>query len=209
MTQKNSFFYNIFDIVLNIIIIIAVVSVIRTFLVSPFQVEGRSMVSTLHDNEYIIINKLVYFLQDPEPGEIVVFKPPVDESKYYVKRVIGSPGDTITIREGKVFRTPAGSTTEVELSEWYLDEDNAGQTYAYPSIQTGQDSPAEITYTVPDGMYFLMGDNRRGSSDSRSFRTADGTEIPFVPKDNIKGRVWFVALPLKNIHALVQADYSM
>lgn len=208
MTKKNSLLYNLFDIALNIIIIIAVVSVIRTFLVSPFQVEGRSMLSTLNDNEYIIINKLVYYLQQPEAGEVVVFRPPVDEGKYYVKRIVGAPGDTIIIRRGKVYRVPAGETEEHELDEWYLNEDNVNQTYPYPPNQKFTESTSEVVYTVPDDHYFLMGDNRRGSSDSRSFRTAEGEEIPFVPADNIKGRVWFVALPIKNIHALAHADYE-
>src|SRR3989338_6829175 len=79
--------YNILDVLLNVVIIVAVVAIVRTFVVSPFEVEGNSMVPSLEDNEYIIINKIGYIVGEPERGEVVVFRPPSDPKKFYVKRI--------------------------------------------------------------------------------------------------------------------------
>lgn len=207
MGKKQSIWFHLADITLNILIIVAVVAVIRTFLVSPFQVDGRSMVSTLENNQYIVINKLVYFLQKPARGEVVVFHPPTNNSTYYVKRVVGEAGDTLTLRGGNVFITEAGSTEEYKLDETYLNEDNYGFTCPQPQDNCTS-TDRETNYTIPEGHYFLMGDNRRGSSDSRSFRDSEGEPIPFVPTSSIKGRVWFVALPFKDMHAVEQANYK-
>lgn len=204
--KQHSLWFHLADITLNIVIIVAIVAVIRTFLISPFQVDGRSMVPTLENSQYIVINKLIYFLQPPKRGEIVVFRPPTNNSTYYVKRVVAQGGDTITLQGGNVYLTPAGETKEFKLDETYLSAENAGYTCPQPQDNC-TNSQAKTSFTVPEGQYFLMGDNRRGSSDSRSFKDTDGDPIPFVPANNIKGRVWFVALPLKAMHALEQAHY--
>ena len=200
--KKHSVWFHLFDVVLNIVIILAIVGMIRTFLVSPFQVEGNSMVSTLEHKQYIIINKLAYYVGNPNRGDVVVFRPPIDHNKHYVKRVIGIPGDKISIRNGKVYLTiPEGD--EVELDEVYLDERNLGRTYQHPP---SSGNTRAISYEVPEGEYFLLGDNRQGSLDSRSFGATG--ESAFVPDKDIKGRVWFVALPLKKMHAITPPIYS-
>ena len=197
--------FHVLDVILNIVIIVAIVGTVRTFLVSPFQVEGNSMVDTLEHNQYIIINKLAYHIGKPERGDVVVFRPPNDKSKHYVKRVIGVPGDEVIIRDGNVYLTPNGNTEEVELTESYLNERNAGHTYNHPP---SSGDTAESRYTVPEDAYFLLGDNRQGSLDSRSFASSDDS-IPFyVARKDIKGRVWFVALPIKKIHALEPPNYN-
>src|SRR3989344_1761956 len=101
--QKHGLLFHLFDVLINIAVIVAIVGGIRTFLVSPFQVEGSSMVDTLEDKQYIIINKLAYLIGEPERGDVVVFRPPTDHDKYYVKRVIGLPGDEVIIRDGFVY----------------------------------------------------------------------------------------------------------
>ncbi|MFA6259489.1 MAG: signal peptidase I [Candidatus Peribacteraceae bacterium] len=202
--KKHSLWYHLADVALNIIIILGVVGVIRTFLVSPFQVEGNSMLPTLEDREYIVINKLVYYLGDPQRGDVVVFRPPTEVNKHYVKRIIGIPGDTIIIRNGKVYiQDTQGNTTELEES--YLDEHNQGHTYRHPP---SSGDTREMRYTVPENEYFLMGDNRQGSLDSRSFAASGEGATAFVPDSNIKGRVWFVALPISKIHALEPPQYN-
>src|SRR3989338_9419764 len=106
MTPKqHGLLFHLLDVLFNIVVIVAIVAGIRTFLVSPFQVEGNSMVDTLEDKQYIIINKLAYILGDPKRGDVVVFRPPSDQEKYYVKRIIGLPGDHISIRGGHVYLT--------------------------------------------------------------------------------------------------------
>lgn len=204
--KQHGLWFHILDVVFNIVVIVAIVAGIRTFLVSPFQVEGSSMTNTLEDNEYIIINKLAYYIGHPKRGDIVVFRPPNEMNKYYVKRVIGMPGDHVVIRGGNVYLQEAGSEEEVQIEEPYLDERNAGKTFRHPP---GSGDPSEQRFNVPEGRFFLMGDNRQGSLDSRSFMLADGTTEPYVPEESIKGRVWFVALPVAKIHAFEAPEYNL
>ncbi|HLC75814.1 MAG TPA: signal peptidase I [Candidatus Peribacterales bacterium] len=196
--------HNIFDVLLNVVIIVAIVAIIRTFIVSPYQVEGNSMIPSLEDKQYIIINKIGYIVGEPRRGDVVVFRPPSDSSKYYVKRIIGIPGDEIAIRNGKVFLVIENE--EHELSEEYLDELNANRTFRAP---VGSGDRAEDRYIVPEDNYFLLGDNRQGSLDSRSFRNEIGEPIPYVDREYIAGRVWFIALPITKSHALETPDYGV
>jgi signal peptidase I len=204
--KQHGLWFHILDVIFNIVVIIAIVAGIRTFLVSPFQVEGSSMTNTLEDNEYIIINKLAYHIGHPQRGDIIVFRPPNEQDKYYVKRVIGLPGDEVIIRGGYVFLKKAGTTGEIKLDEPYLDDRNAGKTYRHPP---GSGDISEEKFDVPTGDYFVMGDNRQGSLDSRSFTLPDGSAAPFVPEASIKGRVWFVALPVTKIHAFEAPKYNL
>ena len=163
------------------------------------------MLSTLEHEEYIIINKLTYYISKPNRGDVVVFRPPTNPAKPYVKRVIGMPGDEVIIANGFVSIRPAGSEEEIDLDERYLNDKNAGKTYQSPPSTGNTD---EIRYRVPEGQYFLLGDNRQGSLDSRSFRDADGNPIPYVDEDSILGRVWVVALPLSKMHVLDRPNYG-
>lgn len=203
--QQRSFWFHVLDVVFNIVVIVAIVAGIRTFLVSPFQVEGHSMDNTLADGEYIVINKLTYILGDPDRGDIVVFRPPNDPNKFYVKRVIGLPGDTVDIRGGKVYVKPAGADRSTELEEPYLDPENAGNTF--PRVPS-DGAASSARYVVPEGRFFLLGDNRKNSHDSRSF-VVDGKPEPYVADADIKGRFWFVVLPITKIHAFSAPDYEL
>lgn len=204
--REHGLLFHFIDVLFNIIVIVAIVAGIRTFLVSPFQVEGNSMVDTLEDKQYIIINKLAYILGDPKRGDVVVFRPPTDQDKYYVKRVIGLPGDTVSIRGGSVYLRKAGEEEDVKLEEDpYLNDRNEGHTYNHPP---SSGNTTEVEYEVPEGSYFLLGDNRQGSLDSRSFQMEGSGATPYVPEEDIKGRVWFVALPITKIHALEPPDYG-
>lgn len=202
--ERSGFWYNVFDVLLNVVVIVTVVAIIRAFVVAPFEVEGSSMLSTLEDNQYIIINKLGYLLGEPHRGDVVVFHPPDDGRKYYVKRIIGLPGEDVVIQRGKVFIAQDGK--ETELAEPYLDERNRGHTFRSP-VGTGDEMP--VTFHVSPGHYFLLGDNRPGSLDSRGFRNPQGEETPFVPRERISGRVWLVALPITQSHALETPEYRL
>ncbi len=197
--NKQSAWFHIFDVILNVVIIVAIVAVIRTFLVSPFQVEGNSMLDTLEDKEYIIINKLAYHIGIPQRGDVVVFRPPNSPKKHYVKRVIGVPGDIVIIKNGKVFLNIGGVGEEAELKEDYLNEENSGSTFN--QALTGIED--EAVYEIPEGSYFLLGDNRMHSHDSRRFSPH------FILENDIDGKVWFIALPIRRIQSLGPPDYGI
>ncbi len=203
--RKRSLWFHLFDVTLNILIIVAIVAFIRTFVVSPFQIEGNSMVDTLEHKEYIVINKFRYFFSTPSRGDIAVFRPPTDQGKFYVKRVIGLPGETIVIRGGYVYlREPKKG--DVKLNEPYLSESNAGRTFRFP-INSGD--VLEEAFEVPKGEYFMLGDNRQASLDSRSFSHLGSQQSAFVPQNSIKGSFWFVALPIPKIHAFEPPTYGL
>ncbi|MFW5942435.1 MAG: signal peptidase I [bacterium] len=134
-----------------------------------YRVEGHSMMPTLEEGEYLIINKLSYYLEEPQRGDIIVLHFPRDQSKEYIKRIIGLPGDLVEISDGQV------SVNGVVLDEPYL---NGAANY-----QTG-------SWRVPDGQYFVMGDNRNNSSDSRNWS--------FLPHKDIVGKAWVIYWGIEN-----------
>lgn len=150
------------------------------FVMQSFLVSGTSMVPTLQDGERLIVNKFIYRFQTPKTGDIIVLKPPKDSRKY-IKRVIGKPGDSIEIRESKVF------VRGFELNEPYINEKNL-QDFPYTS--------------VPKDMLFVMGDNRNYSLDSRS------TEVGFIPLKNVVGRAVFVFWPFNQVKILWRPPYD-
>ena len=190
------FYFFFADIILNAAIIITIVFTIRYFLISPFQVSGNSMLDTLHDREYIIVNKLNYRFNEPERGDPIVFLPPNHKKDYYVKRIIGIPGDTVVIENGKVKLITPEDPEGHYVDESYLSERFNGKTYLPTDIMNE-------TFTVPEDKYFVLGDNRTGSSDSRYWRDAYTNEpTPFVEKDMISGKVWTVLWPLNKIRII-------
>lgn len=201
---------------------------IRTYIVSPFRVNGPSMCSTLNvidevcqspgstKEEKIIVNELFYqsiagySFGEPEAGDIIVFRPPNNniEKEYYVKRVIGEPGDTIKIVNGKVYKL--FNDEYIELNEPYLNSKNAGKTFV-----GGVSQDEESIYHVPEGNYFVMGDNRGSSADSRSCFSNFSRECSpedinsYVPKANIRGKAELVFWPFKNIRILDDVEYDI
>jgi signal peptidase I len=127
-----------------------------------FRIEGFSMLPTLQEGEYVIIDKLSYYLNEPERGDIIVLHFPNDRSRDFIKRVIGIPGDQIDISDGVV------TINGVPLSEPYI---NAEPSY-------------DGTWQVPEGQYFVLGDNRNNSSDSHNWS--------FLPRDDIVGKAWLI-----------------
>ena len=140
------------DIVRFSLIALVIVIPIRTFIAQPFIVSGASMENTFHTGEYLIVDQLSYELHDPKRGEVIVFRYPKDPSKFFIKRVIALPGETITIE---------GSTVRISNPQYpngfILDE---------PYIKS-MDNGTDLTEDLGDREYFVMGDNRDQSSDSR------------------------------------------
>lgn len=144
-----------------------------------FRVSGSAMADTLNDGDYVTVQKSAAF----DRGDIIIFKPSFDPQKPYIKRVIGLPGETIIIENG-VVEIQKGSTITV-LNEPYLNLKNQGKTYRHPP---GAGDTSKVTFVVPVNSYFVMGDNRQGSLDSRSFGEQDDAS-PFIMRSEIIGKV--------------------
>ena len=154
------------------------------FVVQPVKVEGTSMLSRLHDGDRIFVNKLIYYgVPKLERGDIVVFWFPNDPSKNYIKRIVGLPGDTVEVREGRVL------INGVALDEPYLDQRLNLAHMSQPPV------------LVKQHYYFVMGDNRDNSSDSRVWG--------LVPEKYIYGKALFRYWPLADAQVIShEGDYN-
>ncbi len=159
------------EVIETIVLTVLMFLVIR-FAVQNFNIEGTSMEPSLHDQELILVDKWTYLFRPPARGDVIVFVAPPQPTQDYIKRVIGLPGDTIIITNTTVI------VDGVTLNESYVNPNNQGNIYDYKHIHE----------VVPPNDYFVLGDNRKGSSDSRDWG--------FVPRKNIIGRAAFVYWPL-------------
>ena len=154
-----------------------------SFAVQAVHVEGLSMYATLDDNDYLIANKIDYRLHPPQRGDIIILRPPTSNSTDFIKRVIALPGERLLIRDGIVY------IDGHKLDEPYLPE--AWTTLNNPAPWSVGDGAV-----IPANEYFVMGDNRNRSQDSRIFGP--------ITRDRIDGRAWFRIWPLDhfgNIYA--------
>ena len=170
------------DTIQSVLIAAAFFLVIYIFLFRPFQVSGDSMYPNFHNNDYVLTNLITLRFGPPVQGDVVVFKAPPDPTKDFIKRVIGVPGDTVMVSGGRVY-----------VNGKLLDE----TAYLNPSVKTygGTFLPDNDTITVPANEYFVMGDNRPYSSDSR--------EWGFVPMQNIIGKSFFIYWPVSDTKSIV------
>ncbi|MBP6981295.1 signal peptidase I [Candidatus Gracilibacteria bacterium] len=200
----------------DLVIILIIVLFIRAFIVTPFRINGSSMESNYHDKEYILVDKFSYtnlpaeysyaakfgtgfsslvaktlnkipvHISDPVRGDVVVITPHADISKeYYIKRIVGMPNDIIRFENGFVAIKKPGATEFIRINEPYLSLANSGHTFLPESTEGNQ-------FTVPEGYYWIMGDNRNNSADARScFRTCNGKDINahFISRKDIIGHV--------------------
>jgi signal peptidase I len=168
---------------------LAIVLPIRYFVVQPFIVRGASMEPNFDDREYLVIDELSYFFREPRRGEVVVFRYPRDPKQYFIKRVIGLPGETVEISGGRIhITTSAAKPATVTLEEPYLDPPNHP---TYP----------EIRVRLDEGQYFVLGDNRDFSSDSRVWGALD--------RDLIVGRAFIRAWPFVKFGVLDLPEVGM
>ncbi len=156
------------------IFVILVAVFFRYFLIQPFVVVGESMEPNFHDKEYLVIDKLSYRFREPRRGEVVIFHPPQNNRESYIKRIIGLTGEKVEIKEGSVY------VNDKLLEESYIWKDT-NKAFSEQNMITKLD----------EDEFFVFGDNRDHSSDSR--------EIGPVPKNNLQGRVVVVLLPLSSI----------
>ncbi|GMK43358.1 signal peptidase I [Paenibacillus glycanilyticus] len=167
-------------------IAVILVFVIRTFLFSPFIVEGPSMEPNFYTGERLIVNKLIFKIREPHHGEVVVFHVP-DQGRDFIKRVIGVPGDTIKVVGDDVF------VNDQKVDEPYIKEAIEAAHANGELYNTGPDFPnANVSESVvPDGKIFAMGDHRGNSQDSR--------DIGFVSEKEVIGRADAMFWPLNKI----------
>lgn len=179
------------EITKTILTVVVIAYLIRLFIMQPFVVEGSSMAPRFHTNDYLIVDKISYRLHEPNRGDIIVFRYPNDLSINYVKRVIGLPGETVKIEDGKVFIVNKDNPEGFQLAE---------DKYLADGVKTLLPSGANKSeFNVPLGQYFVLGDNRPASSDSR--------EWGFLPDSDMIGRVIIQAYPLNKAHLVQGADY--
>lgn len=155
------------EIIESVAIAVILAIVIRVFLFQPFYIPSGSMEPTLMINDRIIVSKLNYRITDPDRGDVIVFKYPVNPKRDFIKRVIGLPGETVQITDSKL----------------YVDGKLLEQPFLPHGLTYGDFGPI----TVPEDQYFMMGDNRNNSEDSRVWGT--------LPRDNIIGKAVFVYWP--------------
>ncbi len=157
----------------SIAIAVILALIIRFFVVEVFVVDGKSMLPTIRDEERLIVNKFLYLFQEPQKGDVIIFR--YTSERDFIKRVIGTAGDEIRIEDGKVY------LNDLALTEDYILE------------------PPRKDYgpvTVPEGYFFVMGDNRNESMDSRA------PEVGMITKERIKGKAFVVFWPVDGIRLI-------
>lgn len=178
----------VFEVIKTVLISVAIIVLIRYFLFKPFYVRGASMEPTFENNEYLIINEIDYRFHPPQRGDVVVFRFPRDPSQYFIKRVVGLPGETVTVRGGVVVihneKYPEGFTLDESL---YLSDD----------VKTFGDA----TVTLDQNHYYVLGDNRAASLDSRS------EIVGPIPRADIIGRTWFRIWPPRRMSLFHTPEY--
>ncbi len=193
-----------------------IAGVIRTFAIEPFKIPSGSMKPNLLVGDFLFVSKWDYgysrysfpfglppfkgkiFESNPERGDIIVFKLPGQENINYVKRLVGLPGETIKVVNGKIYiKTETSTDFEVldQIEDGFFYDDQYGKEIQqlieneYRILNITNDGPLDYTpeYEIPNDKFFFMGDNRDNSSDSRIL-----SGVGFVPKVNIVGKVWFI-----------------
>ncbi|MFA6082268.1 MAG: signal peptidase I [Patescibacteria group bacterium] len=180
----------IYEIGKTVVVVLVIYTLVHYLLIQPFQVEGSSMERNFHNDEFLMVQKISYAIKAPERGDVIVFKYPLNPSLNYIKRVIGLPGDKLTISDGKVIITNTDNPKGLVLNEGYLD---AGK------VTSVNGDTAERSWLIENNQYFVMGDNRDHSDDSRSWGT--------VPKQNLVGKVWVTVYPFSDFGLIAHATY--
>lgn len=177
----------LFELTKTLVISLAIVLPIRYFLIQPFYVKGASMEPSFYDHEYLIIDELSFRLRQPERGEVVVFKYPLNPNEYFIKRIIGLPNERIRISGGQI-----EIFNEEHLGGEIVDESN----YLSKDVRAF----GEIDTTLKSDEYFVLGDNRNSSLDSRIFGP--------VKSKFIIGKVLLRGWPVNRINYFSAPSYN-
>ncbi|MEK7626846.1 MAG: signal peptidase I [Patescibacteria group bacterium] len=175
--------WSIFEVAETVIIAVVAVFIVRSFITQPFLVSGSSMEPSFKNGNYLLVDELTYRFRAPERGEVVVFKYPNDTNSYFIKRIIGLPGEMVRTGGGQVEVLKKDGKT-IALDESYVSRESQG---------------AEMEKTLAAGEYFVMGDNRDFSFDSRNWGP--------LPEDDLVGVVRFRLWPFNEAMAFSAPAY--
>jgi len=176
--KQSSFIRDVKDVVGFALVVLVILIPLRLFVAQPFVVVGDSMQPTFETGEYLIVDELSYHFHPPQRGDVIIFKYPVDPSKYFIKRVIGLPGETVILKGETITIKNAANPDGMVLNEPYIAFKNN----------------SDETITLDSTHYFVLGDNRPVSLDSRSWGP--------LPESDIVGRAFLRLLPVSQIGAL-------
>jgi signal peptidase I len=176
----------IFEVAKVVLVALAIIIPIRVFVIQPFQVNGQSMAPNFSDRDYLVVDEISYRFREPERGEVIIFRFPRDRSQFFIKRIIGMPGETVRIKEEGVFIVRNGN--EVQLDESF-----------YLSNLLDNGPVQEVV--LAENEYFMLGDNRGASSDSRSWGP--------ITRDDIIGRAWIRAWPFNSTKSIPIPTYNI
>lgn len=164
--------------ILETILLAVIIFLVLNTATGRFQVRGSSMLPALNDGQYLIISKLTYWFRSAGRGDVIVFRPPGNPSEDYIKRIVGVPGEQIQIQDGHVW------VDGVLLEEPYIDR---------PASYSG-------SWTLAEGEYFVLGDNRMNSSDSHSWGV--------LPEENIIGKAWLSYWPPEEWRLVIHHSFE-
>lgn len=182
LKRLGAFFLDILEV---IVFAVGIFFFVYLLIMRPHKIKGQSMMPNFPDAEYLLTEKVTYYLHKPQRGDVVVFTPPVSETDEFIKRIIALPGERVMVKGGHVY------INDNILRESYIPEDFR--------TEEGTFLAEGIEYTVPEEQFFVMGDNREHSSDSRFWG-------PITPKE-ISGRAWVIYWPPKSAGSVKNPSY--
>lgn len=177
----------IFNFLQSIVMILAVMVMIYLFIMSPQEIKGASMEPSFFNGEYILTNKVLYKIKNPIRGDVVIFKSPKNPEIDYIKRILGLPGDTVLLSQNTI----------------YVNGNPVAEPYLAPEtpIFGGSFLQENVEIVVPEGQYFVMGDNRPHSADSREFGP--------VPLEDFIGKAFLRYWPFSEFGLIPQPNYAL
>jgi signal peptidase I len=182
--RLGAFFLDVFEV---IVFAIGIFFFIYLLVMRPHKIDGQSMMPNFPNDEFLLTEKVSYYFRTPERGDVVVFTPPVSNLDEYIKRVVGLPGENIMIKAGSIY------INGQILNEPYIADTMSTNPGAF--LQEGEE------FKIPEGQYFVMGDNRPNSSDSRYWGP--------ITKKVMSGRAWVIYWPAKLAGSVVKPIYTL
>jgi len=181
--RLGAFFLDVLEV---IVFAIGIFFFIYLLIMRPHKISGQSMMPNFQDGEFLLTEKVTYYTRNPDRGDVVVFMPPVSDTDEFIKRVIGLPGEKVMIKDGRVY------INDRLLPESYID--GSVVTGGGPFLSDNRD------YVVPPDQYFVLGDNRPNSSDSRYWGP--------ITKKMMTGRAWISYWPINIVGVIQKPNYN-